>query len=239
MPSAKYPNAKHKEKLLYKTFSSLPRQAIDRARQLYMLYIPPDKILELLKVEYPGVVSNIGIKSFNAYTAKRQWRKMRERLEKRVVENVRYKGYETAVAITVQTAELLKRGLLHLNSEGAVLGVRDMDRISTIYERFDKIMRLEQSLPTEIIQGQLTKDKVALLLKDIDYLDGLDDIAQISERQSDLAKIEDEHEEHSGASGEEIPNNDFDVASIVERHRLGNTDDELDVVLELEKPIED
>ena len=230
MPCAKYPTGKYKEKSLYASFAKMPKEIRDRARQLFMLYVPEKKIMEVLDVEYPGITRGVGIKAFKAYLIKNRWKTMRERLEKRVVENVRYKGYETAVSITVQTAELLKRGLAHLNADGEVLGIRDMERISTIYERFDKIMRLEQSLPTEIIHGQLTKDKVVTLLKDIDYLDGLDDIDEINKKEEEILAIENE------ATAEDTLK---DMEAVLERYKGGSTDEELEAVLELENSIED
>lgn len=179
-------------------------------RRLYMCYTTTERITQFLNRKWrsslPRPVKGAEV---SALINKRKWKAVRAKVEEGIVRGIQEKGAEIFGQIAFHSAEILKRGLASISREGKALSIKDMEQVSKIFERFDKVFRLEQDLPTEIIRGEVTKDKVIELIANMDYLevgsvDRVKGLPGVGEREEIAFRLEEDEWEKLEREAEDV-----------------------------------
>lgn len=139
------------------------------ARNLYLQYQSFQAIASAVNKEFPN--AKFRAKDIGRWCGVFRWSHLRTKLEQKQMEKFRSSGYQTAVNIASSTAQLLSRGLSQAVEDGFTPNIGEMGELSKIFERFDKVMRLEQKLPTDIVANSLSQNELINLINSVDYLE--------------------------------------------------------------------
>lgn len=142
------------------------------ARRLFMCYTPTERITQYVNRKWRHKLGGpVQTSEVSGLINRKKWKAVRAKVEENIIRGIQEKGAEIYGQIAFYSADILKKGLAAVAREGRPMNVREMEQVSKIFERFDKVFRLEQDLPTEIIKGEITKDKVISFMREWDYLE--------------------------------------------------------------------
>jgi DNA-binding transcriptional ArsR family regulator len=168
------------------TLNKTSQEQFDLMRQMYYGYKPIAEIVKATGVKRPTVMFHI-----------KKWKEDRELRKHEIVAALTDSKRELMSSIAKNGLEALAASMEYLNSNKKVLSLKEMQSVAQIIDSFDKITKLDDGNPTEILAEIKPSSTIEIrkLLKNDPFL-GIED-AEIEETSHS--------EEHSDQDSESEP----------------------------------
>lgn len=160
------PNQKKKIKL-NELYEYKPDLAFAKAYQDYMNYHSPREICARYGIPY----SAFSVRA-HGRTNKLSWKRERDLLEDKALGELMKEKRQDLSKIFGLTSKLILRSLARFDHGEAPATVEEASKLSQILVNCDKVWRLQQELPTDIISTkELTVDEMKDIVREINELD--------------------------------------------------------------------
>jgi uncharacterized protein YjcR len=129
------------------------KDQIEKAHQLYLKYTPYEEM---------AAMTGMSVYAMKWY-AKKGWRKERDLLKSQIIDLLGESKAKSFAEIGKHGMDLLVRSLQEHTRNGTILSVKEALALSNIITNIDKIVRLEDGLPTDIVKDIMPADQSEII----------------------------------------------------------------------------